>query len=336
MTGHLVVVQAGPGVTIQDRGRRGLMRYGVTPAGPMDAAAHALANGLLGNAADAAVVEVSLGGLTLRAEAAPVPLAFAGGAFDIRVDGRIVGPTGRLLLPPGALLSIRAGARGAYACLAVADGIAVAPVLGSRSTHIRSRLGPFGGRGLVAGDVLPVGSSRLAGDDRTGLPALDHGDRPIRIMPGPQADLFADGELDRLDILDFAIGARSDRMALQLEGPRLRHRAGHDIVSDGIVMGAIQVPGDGRPFVLMADRQPTGGYPKIACVISADLPALAQKRPGETLRFTRVDAAAAARALAERRDALRAALAQAAATGLDPEALLFANLIGGVVDALDD
>lgn len=333
MNGHLVVESAGPGVTIQDRGRLGLMRFGVTPAGPMDALAHAFANRLLGNDAGAAAVEIPPGGLAVRAVAGPVTVAFAGGDFDIRRDGRVVGPAGRLTLAPGEGLGLRAGAAGVYAYLALAGGVDVEPVLGSRATHLRSGLGPFGGRALRPGDRLPPGRT-AAVEERVALAGPATGDGPIRVMAGPQADHFADGELERLAAAEFVVGARSDRMALQLEGTRLCHRAGHDIVSDGIVMGAIQVPGDGRPFVLMADRQPTGGYPKIACVIDADLPRLAQTRTGARLRFGLCDAAGAATARAAARAALAAALAAAEAPVLTTEALLGANLVGGMIDAL--
>ncbi|QYK43470.1 MAG: biotin-dependent carboxyltransferase family protein [Paracoccaceae bacterium] len=324
---------AGPGVTVQDGGRRGLMRHGLTPAGPMDAASHALANALLHNPPDAAAVEVTPGGLTLRVEGGPVTLAVVGGAFDIRVDGRAVGPALRLTLHPGQVMAMRAGAAGAFATLAVAGGIAVPPVLGSRATHVRSALGPFGGRALAPGDRLPAGVADLP--DLPGLPAPDHGAGPVRVIPGPQAHRFAADACDRLAGTEWRLSPRSDRMAYALDGVPLVHAAGHDIVSDGVVMGAIQVPGDGLPRILMADRQTTGGYPKIACVISADLPRLAQTRPGEPVRLALTDRSGAARARADAQARAAAWLAHARAPRLTAEHLLSLNLVGGAVDARD-
>ncbi|MFN3577737.1 MAG: biotin-dependent carboxyltransferase family protein [Tabrizicola sp.] len=331
----LRVIAAGPGVTVQDTGRHGFQRYGVTPAGPMDSLAHGLANALLGNPPAAAAIEVSLGGLTVQAEGGPATVAVVGGAFDIRRnDGANLGPALRVTLTAGDRLVLRAGAAGAFATLAVAGGIAVPPVLGSRSTHARSGLGGCGGRGLQPGDLLPVGPAPMrAPADLTGLAAPDPGSGPIRVMPGPQAHRFRDDALAILAGTDWRLSPRSDRMALLLEGACLPHAGGHDIVSDGVVMGAIQVPGDGLPRLLMADRQSTGGYPKIACVIQADLPRLAQVRAGDPLRLALTDRAGAARARADLRARADAWLRAAHQPRLSSGYLLATNLVSGVVDA---
>lgn len=330
MSARLLVRAAGPGVTLQDAGRFGHARFGVTPAGPMDAAAFRAATGAAGAAA---AIEVSLGGAVFEAEGATLTVAVAGGDFDVRLDGRRLPGAVTLPLAPGARLSIRAGASGAWCYVAPGARFDLAATLGSLSTHARSGLGP---RPLAAGEALPLADLAPPVDAIQALagPSLARDDAPIRVMPGPQDDYFSPEALAAFLAAEWRVGARSDRMAYALEGPRIAHARGHDIVSDGAAMGAIQIPGSGAPFVLMADRQPTGGYPKIATVIGADLGRLAQLRPGETLRFRQVDwaEAVAARAALETKMAAGASLSPLAAE-VSTEKLLAANLISGVVSA---
>jgi len=330
MSAALELRAAGPAVSLQDAGRFGLMRFGVTAAGPMDPLAFATANRAVGAPADAAAIEISLGGLEVTSVGATLPVALAGGAFDVSLDGIALPPAVRLALEPGARLRVRAGAAGAWCYLAVGGRIDVAPMLGSVATHVRSGLGGLGGRALAAGDLLPVrdpapvepGAAALA------APWLERPGELIRVILGPQADYFAADQIAALCDGPWTVSPRSDRMAYILDGPRLGHARGFNIVSDGIVMGAIQVPGDGQPIVLMADRQVTGGYPKIATVIGPDLGRLAQNRPSARVRFavvTIADAVAARRA--ERTALQNGPLIQAA---LSSERLLGVNLIGGV------
>jgi biotin-dependent carboxylase-like uncharacterized protein len=330
----LELLAVGPAVTLQDAGRFGLMRFGVTAAGPMDPLAFATANRAVGAPEGAAAIEISLGGLELTSVGATVPVALAGGAFDVSLDGSPLPPAVRLALEPGARLRVRAGAAGAWCYLAVGGTLDVAPMLGAVATHVRSGLGGIGGRALAAGDRLtlrdpapaPLGAAALL------APWLERPGDVIRVILGPQADYFAADQIAAFCAGPWTVSPRSDRMAYLLDGPLLRHARGFNIVSDGIVMGAIQVPGDGKPIVLMADRQVTGGYPKIATVIGADLGRLAQCRPGARLRFAAVavdDAVAARRAE-------RVALAPPPQTepvirkALSSELLLGINLIGGV------
>ena len=332
MSARLLVDAAGPGVTIQDEGRFGLSRYGVTPAGPMDLGAYLVATQAAG--ADSAI-EVSLGGAALRAEGATLCVAIAGGDFDIRLDGTRLPSACLLPLAPGSRLTLRAGPSGAWCYVAVGGMLGLAPTLGSLATHARSDLGP---KPLAAGDALPITDAAAAppGPQVLIAPWLARDNAPIRVLLGPQTDYFAQAEIERFLSARWRIGARSDRMAYRLEGPAIRHARGHDIVSDGVAMGAIQIPGDGAPLALMADRQPTGGYPKIATVVGADLGGLAQLRPGEHLFFRAVswDEAVAAR---------RAHFAAIeAGVGREPlhaepttESLLAENLVGGVVSAKD-
>jgi 5-oxoprolinase (ATP-hydrolysing) subunit C len=333
----LRVRAAGPGVTLQDGGRHGLLRYGVTVAGPMDPLALAAANLALGRQHDAVAIEISLGGLEITADGVPVDVAVAGGEFTIRHDGRALPSAVTLRLQPEQRLTVRAGTSGTWAYLAFAADLDLPPVLGSHATHTRSRFGGLEGRALRAGDRLPLTALRPRGDidARIVAPWLERNDAPIRVLLGPQDDFFAPDQIASFLSQNWCVGGRSDRMAYALDGKPLSHAKGHDIVSDGIAHGAVQVPGSGLPFVLMADRQPTGGYPKIANVIAADIGRFAQLRPGAMVRFAAIDRTGAVlqrRQIQVLRDT-GPGLEPLVRTVLSPEHLLASNLISGVVDA---
>ncbi len=333
MSAALKIVAAGPGVTLQDAGRHGYLRYGVTAAGPMDRLAMATANLAVGSAPGATAIEVSLGGIELTADGGTLPLAIAGGTFDVSLDGQRLRPAVRLALMPGRRLRIRAGGEGAWCYVAVGAHIDLPPMLGSNATHTRSALGGIDGRALAAGDVLPVREARACEGGAATLtaPWLDRSDDPIRVILGPQDDYFSREQVETFCHETWTVSHRSDRMAYFLDGTSIAPVNALNIVSDGIVMGAIQVLGDGRPMVLMADRQVTGGYPKIATVIGPDQGRLAQMRPGSSVRFavTSIDDAVAARR-AER--AILDAPVEAAPLVRSPSAdvLLGSNLISGV------
>lgn len=336
MSATLRLLTAGPGITVQDGGRHGFLRYGVTAAGPMDPFAHALANRALGNPADAAAIEISLGGIELAAEGAPVTIALAGGDFQAMLDGQMLPPAVVARLEPGASLKVRAGPAGVWSYLAVAGGLDLPPVLGSRATHTRTGMGGLDGRMLQAGDILPVGMA--AGEIATGrivAPLLERPAESVRVLLGPQDDYFAQDQIAAFLAGPWTVSARGDRMACFLEGPRLSHQLGFNIPSDGVAMGAIQVPGEGLPIVLMADRQSTGGYPKIATVIGADLGRLAQARPGTRLGFRAVSHAQAVQARAEEQSFLsgKIAIEPLTRSRFSPEFLLGLNLVDGWVDA---
>jgi 5-oxoprolinase (ATP-hydrolysing) subunit C len=333
----LRVSSAGPGVTVQDAGRRGYLRFGVTPAGPMDPGAFIAALQAAGEE-EGAALEVSLGGVELAAEGDAIGVAVAGGAFDIRLDGRVLPSATALNLAPGARLKLRAGASGAFAYVAPFGQFDLPKVLGSLATLMRARLGGFSGRMLQAGDFLGLRDARPGPREPVAIeaPWVTAGPEKIRVMLGPQQDFFSQETIELFLSTRWRLSPRSDRMAYRLDGPALEHLSGHDIVSDGLALGAIQAPGDGQPLVLMADRQPTGGYPKIAHVIGADLGALAQKRPGEVVQFRSVSWE---EAVAARRDRARliergVELVPVARAALSSEFLLERNLIGGVVSAL--
>ncbi len=297
----LQILRAGPLCTLQDAGRGGWMRYGVTPAGPMDWIAHATANLLAGNAAGAAALEIGPLGIEVTAQDGPLRLALAAPGFVVRRGGRVLPTRMALTLRSGERLLVTPGPWGLWAYLTLAGGFDVAPVMGSLSTHLRSGIGPYGGRAIRDGQVLSAAAP--ANPDAPDLAVIEAAGPQagrIRFVPGPQDDCFTQAAYDIFCAGSYRVSPNSDRMGYRLTGAVLTHARGHDIVSDGIAMGAIQVPGDGQPIVLMADRQPTGGYPKIGTVIRADLPSLAQTRPGQSVRFDAVT-------LGQAVDALRAA-----------------------------
>lgn len=267
-------------------GRRGAERFGVSRSGALDGDAARAANLLVGNAAGDALLEITWDGPMLRF-VGTATVAVSGAVFELDVDGRPVGHGAPLAVPASATLSfgvLRSGARG---YLAVRGGIDVPEVLGSRSTDLRAGFGGFRGRALRAGDRLPVGTAGIQAPHRGGPLAVSvpPGDVPVRILPGPHLDRFDPDVLDALCAEPWTISADSDRMGCRLDGPPLAHAAVSEVPSLGLPNGAIQVPGDGRPIVLLADHQPTGGYPVPAVVIGADLRVLAQRLPGDEVRF---------------------------------------------------
>ena len=333
MSAGLDILAAGLGVSVQDAGRPGHRSIGVPLSGALDPLLLAAANHLAGNGPEAAGLEVLLAAPTLRAAGGPVCVALAG-----ELAGRIAGAGGDIrplaawsaaVLQPGDTLQL--GARG-IGYLAVGGGLLTPPVLGSRSSYARAGLGVS----VVAGGLLPCAS--FAGDPQHALVAapLRHPDGPIRVIPGPQADHFTPAALAAFYAQPWTLSPARDRMGLRLAGPRLVHvPGGADIVSDGVTPGAIQVPADGQPIVLLADCQTVGGYPKIATVIRADLPRLVHLPPGATLRFEAVDATRAADARAAQARLLagwRTTLRPAARHGDIPtETLLAANLAGAAL-----
>jgi biotin-dependent carboxylase-like uncharacterized protein len=336
----LRVLSAGPGVTLQDAGRHGYLRYGVTAAGPMDPAAHATANLAAGNPAGSTAIEISLGGIELTAEAEPLAIALAGGDFAVSLDARPLPSAAMVLtIEPGAVLNVRAGQSGAWCYLAVAGRLVVPQLLGSNATHTRTGFGGVDGRAIRTGDRLSVEPSRRSAPSFGAIaaPWLDRPPGIIRVVLGPQDDYFSAEQIAAFLDGPWSVSIKADRMAYFLDGPRLTHAKGYNIVSDGIAMGAIQVPGDGRPIVLMADRQSTGGYPKIATVIGPDLGRLAQARPGTAFRF---EARSIAEAVAARREEA-AALARdlvvdpLVRTQFSSEFLLDLSLIDGVVNPIE-
>ena len=313
----LHVLRPGLLTTVQDLGRGGLQRFGIVPGGAMDTYALRIANLLIGNAQDAAALEITLVGPVLRFEADTL-VAIAGASLGATIDGFPVSEWRALRVPAGATLGFGGRVSGCRAYLAIAGGIDVPPVLGSRATFLRARFGGAGGRAVRAGDALRIGAPapRAAGTlrelrarDAIEAPvALARAARPdyrapamLRALPAAQHDWFA---ADAFWNREYRVLSESDRMGYRLEGAPLRLADPRELVSEPVAFGSVQVPPGGQPILLMADRQTTGGYPRIAEVIGVDLPLAAQLAPGDALRFRRVDIDEAERLWLERERAI--------------------------------
>ena len=278
----LTVLASGPLTTVQDRGRPGWASIGVTRSGAADRRAAALANRLVGNDAAAAVLEVTVGGLRVRA-GRTLLVAVSGASAPVTVDGRAAPFDAPLTLRPGQVLGLGNPAVGLRSYVAVRGGIGVPPVLGSRSTDTLSGLGPAP---LRPGDVLPVGA--LAADEPVVdvAPVRAPSSRPVlRVLPGPRRDWLAPAAWTALTAEVWTVSPDSDRVGLRLAGPRLDRARTDELPSEGLVPGAVQVPPDGAPVLFLVDHPVTGGYPVLAVVTTDDLPAAAQLRPGDRVRF---------------------------------------------------
>jgi biotin-dependent carboxylase-like uncharacterized protein len=325
MANVLEVVNPGPLATLQDLGRTGWMKYGVPPSGALDQEALVVANLLAGNPEGAPGIEITYGNFTARA-LAPLVAACAGAWAPIQVDGVPVSPWAAFSVAPGQIVNIGTPVWGVRAYLALRGGIAAHPVMGSVSTYIRGALGGIDGQGraLRAGDVIatpdppaspsavvaPAGSvtARAVAALAKRQAALASTGRAmaVRVVMGPQDDHFRDAGRRTFATEEFTLTSKADRMGLRFEGPAIEHARGADIISDGMPPGAIQVPGDGVPMIMLADRQTTGGYPKIACVARVDLDLLAHLRPGDRVRFVPLSAQDAHDALKQEQAASRA------------------------------
>jgi biotin-dependent carboxylase-like uncharacterized protein len=278
----LTVLAPGVLATVQDLGRPGWSSIGVTRSGAADRAAHALANRLVGNDPAAATVEVTAGGLRLRAGTAHL-VAVTGALVEVTVDGRRGPVSAPFPLPAGAELALGMPTAGLRSYLAVRGGVAVPPVLGSRSTDTLSGLGP---PPLRPGDELPVGDLAAEEPVVDVAPVARPADRPVLgVLPGPRRDRLADDAWALLTSAEWVVSSDSDRVGLRLSGPALRRAVAEELPSEGLVPGAVQVPPDGAPVLFLVDHPVTGGYPVLAVVRTADLPAAAQLRPGDRVRF---------------------------------------------------
>ena len=305
------VIKPGALSLLQDLGRHGYQHLGVVVGGAMDEWSHRCANALLGNQEDEATLEITLMGPSLLFRETQA-IALCGANLSARI--------GEAELPMNRAVLVRAGARldfgkrigGMRSYLAVRGGFAVQPVMDSRSTYVRGAFGGLQGRALKKGDLLEVGGmqpvsaasvARLGARDfvelhppevhATALAPQASGPVPVRVIAGQQWALFTDEAQQAFTRTEFRISPQSDRMGFRLEGPVLERRHAMEMISEGVAFGTVQVPPDGQPIVLMADRQTTGGYPKIACVASIDLPLVAQLAPQEALRFEPISLEAA-------------------------------------------
>ncbi|WP_407174476.1 biotin-dependent carboxyltransferase family protein [Bradyrhizobium sp. STM 3562] len=332
----LIVTSIGPASSVQDGGRHGAQRYGLTESGAMDRLALAAANTLLGNAPFAAGVEIGPFGAAFTAHEGAVRVALTGAARSADIAGQPVAFDSSMIIPEGATLTLGFAKGGAFSYLAIEGGITGEPMFGSLAVNARAGLGSPYPRALQAGDELPARAASAAPERRIELPAATNG--PIRVVLGPQDDEFSDEAKKLFLDSEWMISATSDRMGYRLEGPVIKHLHGHNIVSDGTVNGSIQVPGNGAPIVLMMDRGTTGGYPKIATVISPDLRRLAQTPAGTAFRFKAisvVEAQTEAKKYAQLLRSLPDRLRTIENVELNIEALHDANVAGHAVNAVD-
>ena len=342
MNADLLVTEPGLHTTVQDLGRFGYQAMGVPVAGALDPVALRLANSVVGNPQPTAVLEFLYTGPALEVAAASVRIAAAHARIELLGASReVIPPWQSVTLERGDRLRVGPPAGSACGCLAIEGGIDLPPVLGSLSTHCRSAIGGLEGRALAPGDRLPLvqDTAEPRGESRLGAPPDVTLPERLRVVLGPQETCFTEEALAALVSGTFRVSKQADRMGLRLGGPRLDHRGGYNIVSDGVVTGAIQVPGSGQPILLLADHQTTGGYPKIATVISADLPAAGRLKPGDPVHFAAVSVEVteeAARRLDESIARHAADLVDAGpATILDRAALYSENLVSGVVNAVE-
>ena len=303
---NIRVLRPGMLTTVQDLGRRGLQRYGVVTGGAMDALALHVANLLVGNDEGAAGLEITLLGPVLEFEADSV-IAICGAELSPTIAQQPV-PMGRpVALPRASVLGFGTCRSGCRAYLAIAGGIDVPAVLGSRSTYLKAAFGGFEGRALKANDVIPVGPHILPCTQEgsvapfsaprwsAGVHPQDSSDSAIRIVCGPEFAWLTESSRRQMFSEAFTVSPQSDRMGFRLTGLPMDLAADREMISDAVCVGTIQVPRSGEPIILMADGATTGGYARVAHVIMADLPRVAQFKPGDKLRLAEVDVAEAHR-----------------------------------------
>lgn len=310
MTDVFEIMSPGLLTTIQDRGRYGYQAFGIPVSGALDEYAFRVANLLVGNDENAAALEITMLGPTIKV-LAPAVIALTGADLDARLNGGKLPTWQAIAVNPKDEIYFNRVKCGCRAYLAVAGGIDVPLVMGSRSTYLRGNIGGLEGRTLRAGDKLKVRKQAFESRNRIGC-RVPPGFIPnyessftLRVVLGPQDDHFTPTGLNTFLNSEYTVTNEADRMGYRLEGAKIEHVSGGDIISDGIPLGAIQVPGHGLPIVMLADRQTVGGYPKIATVISTDIYRIAQAKPGDKVRFTVVSRVEALKLLRRQEAALK-------------------------------
>lgn len=292
------VITPGAFTTVQDLGRYGYQAVGIPCSGVMDQEAYRAANWLLSQENEAVLEMTLFGGIYCFTE--ETFIALTGADMEPKLNGKPCSMYQTIRVEKNALLHLGAARNGCRTYLAIRGGIAVPEVLGSRSTNIKCQMGGFGGRVLRSGDEIPIGESPKEPEIRE-LPKVFYQEEiTLRVIEGPQADYFTEKGKETFYKETYTISEESDRMGCRIMGPAIEAHGSTDIISDGIVFGSVQVTTAGLPIVLMADRQTTGGYAKIAAVCSFDLPLLAQSRPGNRVRFEKISLSKAHQILKER------------------------------------
>ncbi len=319
------VINGGLMTTVQDQGRYGMQAGGMQVSGCMDNLAARIANELVGNAANCAVLETTYLGPELEFTEKSL-VAVAGGEPDVQLAGKAVSAYKAIIVQPGQHLKVNAQKKGMRAYIAVAGGLDVPEVLGSRSTNLKLKIGGVAGGKIQPGDEIPVGTpgeyavAALAGKKALRQDAVGFGSGQseileIRAVAGPQEDYFSPEEYERLQQEIYTVSNESDRMGYRLEGRPVEKTRQQDLITDGIVFGSVQIPPNGQPIIMLADHQTTGGYPKIATVATVDLPKLAQAMPGTKLQFKIITVQEAQRLLREQHEKLNNLLTDIRNTG---------------------
>jgi antagonist of KipI len=308
MTRSVTVLNPGALSLLQDSGRHGFQQYGVSVSGAMDPEALFIGNHLLGNDLGAAAIEVTFGGAEFRFESELVAV-ITGGNLQPSLDGTPLDNRETFVASAGSVLRFGAPVAGLRAYLLIEGGFDAPQVLGSRSTHVASGIGGLNGAPLAIGDSVSVGSCETNVSPGLALPRklrCDFGNElTVRVVAGPQRSSFTGAGVTTFLSSSYVVSDKSDRQGLRLDGPVIEVTNGkYDIVSDAVVVGSVQVPGDGKPIILMSDRQTTGGYTKIAVVASVDLPLLAQATPGTSISFVEISLEEAQTLMRERRRAI--------------------------------
>ena len=332
---RLTVVSTGPITSVQDAGRIGAQRYGLPPSGAMDRLAMATANVLVANPHATPAIEIGPLPAVFRIDGGQVRIALAGAPRRIEVNNLEIEPNRSALVGDGETITIGFARGGIFSYLGLAGGIKGEPVFGSFSVTAGTGVGSPIARALQADDTIELVGT-MAGSDLRIDPIAPTSDI-IRVITGPQAEEFGEN-LQRFLASEWQVSSASNRMGYRLKGPPIRHSKGHNIVSDGTVNGSVQIPGDGQPIVLMPDRGTTGGYPKIATVITADLGTLAQMPAGRTFRFEAIgieEAQHLSRAYLNAIDSLPDRLIATSSLNANLNALHNANLAGIAISALD-
>ena len=284
------IITPGLLTTVQDFGRVGVMKNGFTQNGAMDRYSMTVANRLCGNCDSAPVLEMTVLGVTARFTQDTV-VCVSGADFGAKINDKPIKRNKAYKINKGDILSMGAAKSGMRAYLAVAGGIVGEYVFGSASTNLKFAFGGHFGKKLQSGDVLSIGTGAfpLCEIDKWEIPESEYSkDAQLRVVLGPQNEMYTDEDIRLFLSQEYEVTAQSDRMGIRLSGEPLKSKNGMDIISDGIVFGSVQVPNSGEPIILMADHQTTGGYAKIATVISVDLPRASQLLAGNTVRFKSV------------------------------------------------
>ena len=284
----LEIITGGALSTVQDAGRFGVMKNGFTQSGAMDSHSMKLANALLKNDLNAPVIEMTMKGLTAWFDDETY-FCLSGGNFSAKLNENKIERNTVYKAKKNDIISVGAATEGFRCCLAVGGGFKVPLFMGSASTNLKISLGGYEGRKLRTYDKIETGTPSSGIKEGDCVPAADYpAVIEVGAVPGPQDDMFTGEDIETFFCAEYTVTSELDRMGIRLDGPELQSKSGKDIISDGIVFGSVQIPNSGKPIILMADHQTTGGYAKIATVAGAELSKLAQARPGNTIRFVKM------------------------------------------------